>query len=120
MEDKQEEKYQNYVKDWDADRVLQSEEKAQKKARFLGSLGPDMFNLMALLKDYTTGKYRNISLSTIGLVAATLAYFISPLDFVPDLIPFLGYGDDIAFLSATLFKIRTELEPYKEWKLNQK
>jgi uncharacterized membrane protein YkvA (DUF1232 family) len=34
--------------------------------------------------------------------AAALAYFILPLDALPDLLPALGFSDDIAVLSGTL------------------
>lgn len=35
-----------------------------------------------------------------GVVAAALAYFILPLDAVPDLMPLVGFGDDASVLAA--------------------
>lgn len=34
-----------------------------------------------------------------GIIIGALGYFISPLDLVPDLIPVLGYADDLAALT---------------------
>lgn len=33
---------------------------------------------------------------------AALAYLIMPLDFIPDFVPFMGYGDDIAIIIAVM------------------
>ncbi len=35
-----------------------------------------------------------------GVVAAALAYFILPLDVVPDLLPIIGLSDDVSVLTA--------------------
>ena len=35
-----------------------------------------------------------------GIVAAALAYFIMPLDAIPDLLPLIGLSDDISILTA--------------------
>ena len=37
-----------------------------------------------------------------GIAAAALAYFILPLDAVPDLLPIVGLSDDISVLTAAL------------------
>lgn len=37
-----------------------------------------------------------------ALPVATLLYMISPLDFIPDVIPFIGEIDDVAFIVLTL------------------
>lgn len=41
-----------------------------------------------------------------ALVAAALAYFISPVDAVPDVIPFVGYGDDAVVLTSATSAVR--------------
>lgn len=37
-----------------------------------------------------------------GVAAAALAYFVLPLDAVPDLLPIVGLSDDLSVLSAAL------------------
>jgi uncharacterized membrane protein YkvA (DUF1232 family) len=45
-----------------------------------------------------------------ALVGA-LAYFVLPFDFVPDILPFLGFADDAAVLLTTLRMISGHLRP---------
>ena len=35
-------------------------------------------------------------------ILGSLAYFLSPLDFIPDLTPFLGFTDDLSILAMSL------------------
>jgi uncharacterized membrane protein YkvA (DUF1232 family) len=46
-----------------------------------------------------------------GVVAAALAYFVLPLDAIPDFLPLVGMSDDIAVLSAALAAISNYLTP---------
>lgn len=45
-----------------------------------------------------------------GLLVALLAYVISPVDIVPDYLPFIGVADDIALIPAALISL-TKLLP---------
>ena len=40
-----------------------------------------------------------------NIIIGALAYFISPIDFIPDLTPVLGYTDDLGVLSFGLVTI---------------
>ena len=44
-----------------------------------------------------------------GVAAAALAYFVLPLDAVPDFLPLVGLSDDIGVLSAALATISTHI-----------
>lgn len=46
-----------------------------------------------------------------ALVYSALAYFIWPLDAIPDAIPVGGYGDDVAIMSAALASIAAYVTP---------
>lgn len=48
------------------------------------------------------------------LIVAALLYFISPLDAVPDVIPVVGYLDDIAVLAAVVAKLAKVVLPRAE------
>jgi uncharacterized membrane protein YkvA (DUF1232 family) len=55
-----------------------------------------------------------------GIVAAALAYFVLPLDAVPDLLPFIGLADDAsvlaaAFAAASAFVTPEHLEKARAW-----
>lgn len=44
-----------------------------------------------------------------GILIASLAYFILPLDAVPDFLLFFGFSDDIAVLTAAFATVRGEI-----------
>ncbi|MBZ9656481.1 YkvA family protein [Phyllobacterium lublinensis] len=46
-----------------------------------------------------------------GILLASLAYFVLPLDFIPDIVLGLGFSDDVAVLMAALTAIRTNITP---------
>jgi uncharacterized membrane protein YkvA (DUF1232 family) len=45
-----------------------------------------------------------------GLLAA-LAYFILPFDFIPDMLPAIGFADDAALLAATIALVSSNIAP---------
>ena len=49
------------------------------------------------------------SKKTRGILLAALAYFVMPLDLVPDFIAGFGFTDDIAVLSAAIASVRSSL-----------
>lgn len=48
---------------------------------------------------------RRVSLLDKALVAGAIAYIVSPLDLIPDFIPFLGQVDDVFVLMASLERL---------------
>jgi uncharacterized membrane protein YkvA (DUF1232 family) len=44
-------------------------------------------------------------------IASALAYFVLPMDAVPDVLPGVGYGDDLAVLAAALTSVSMHLTP---------
>ena len=72
--------------------------------------------LLQLVKDYFTGKYREVPYWAIGAAALALFYVLMPADFIPDIIPGLGYLDDATVLAFCLKLIETELDKYREWR----
>ena len=62
---------------------------------------------IALLLYYSLSK---ASLMNKALIIGSLGYFISPIDLIPDYIPFLGLSDDVAFLMFTYYKINSIID----------
>lgn len=73
-----------------------------------------------IIKDYFSGKYREVDQKTIVFLLAGILYFINPLDVIPDILPLIGFTDDAAVLVFILGRVKGEIEKYKLWKLNQK
>jgi uncharacterized membrane protein YkvA (DUF1232 family) len=42
---------------------------------------------------------------------AALAYFVMPLDAVPDILPFFGFGDDAAVIATAIASVRGAIRP---------
>lgn len=46
-----------------------------------------------------------------GILLAALAYFVLPIDAIPDVVFGLGFTDDIAVLTAAIAAVRTNITP---------
>ena len=60
---------------------------------------------------YYCAKDSNTPMHVKGILLAALAYFIMPLDGIPDILPFLGFTDDAAVIAIALAKIRQHMRP---------
>lgn len=54
---------------------------------------------------------KSTSLKKKLLIAGTIAYFILPVDFIPELVPILGITDDAAALVACISAITSSVTP---------
>lgn len=46
-----------------------------------------------------------------GVIAAALGYFISPIDAIPDVIPVIGYTDDLGVLVSAVSMVAAHITP---------
>jgi uncharacterized membrane protein YkvA (DUF1232 family) len=46
-----------------------------------------------------------------GAIVSALAYFISPLDLIPDFFPVVGYTDDFAAIIAAISAVAMHVKP---------
>lgn len=69
----------------------------------LKSLLRDIPNFLKLLKRLAVDP--RVSAVDKGILAATVAYIVVPLDLIPDFIPFLGQMDDIYLLALALDRL---------------
>ena len=63
----------------------------------------------AMLKD----RQYTLSWKSKTLLIAGLLYFILPSDLSPDFIPFIGYIDDVAVISAIFKRLAHEMKSYE-------
>ncbi len=75
----------------------------------------DVRLLIRLVQAWARKEYRAIPWRPLLYATAALAYFVSPLDLIPDLIPGLGFIDDVAIVGAVLQSIQRELQAFKAW-----
>lgn len=86
---------------------------SQKQAS--GSVLDDLRTMMRMVNAYRLGTYRTVPWQTLTKVVAVLIYFVSPLDFVPDILPVLGFTDDFALIFWTLRSFAGDIEAFKAW-----
>lgn len=53
---------------------------------------------------------RETPLKAKGIILAALAYFVMPMDAVPDVLAVIGFTDDIAVVTAALAMIRAHIK----------
>lgn len=71
----------------------------------------------SMLADSFSNRYP-VPKKTVLVITFTLLYLISPVDFLPDIIPLLGFADDIALLAFAFNLIKDDLENYRVWKIS--
>lgn len=94
--------------------------KKAKKVPVIGALVGEIITMIELAADYVKGDYREIPFRTMVSIVAALAYALSPIDLIPDAIPFAGYLDDAAIIALILqLGVSAELNKYRKWKREQ-
>ncbi len=104
------------LKDKDFSKVMDDAEKIQQMAAKEGPLQNflnDIKLLLAMVRDYSTGTYRDIPVKSIAAIAFTLLYVLNPIDLIPDFIPGIGQLDDAAVVALCLKMIHDDIEKYK-------
>ena len=102
--------------------TIGKEKKAERLAKeksFLRQYWQDIKTSFALLKDWYMGNYRKIPFRMVASIAAAMLYLVSPLDIVPDWVPFGGLLDDALVLAAIFALSRRALDAYAEWAARQ-
>jgi uncharacterized membrane protein YkvA (DUF1232 family) len=112
----------NQVKGSDVEKILAKRDEIEQKFSGSGVLGKfiaDIKILYSMIQDYWDGSYREVPWTTIAAAVAALAYVLSPIDLVPDFIPFLGLVDDALVVGLCLSAIDSDLQSYVRWKKRQ-
>ena len=87
-------------------------EKAEKKAGNLKDKMEDFKLLLRMVKDYWAGNF-DIKTKDLAIMAGAIIYVISPLDAIPDIIPVLGWVDDIAIVGIAIKSLSDVIGTYK-------
>ena len=81
----------------------------EKLKRFSVKAGQQVVYSVLLL--YFVLRSPEVSVARKLSIAAAMGYFILPFDMVPDLIPLIGFTDDLGILIYTLVQISTSITP---------
>jgi uncharacterized membrane protein YkvA (DUF1232 family) len=97
---------------WDVAKVARDEAYVRRgfwaKIRRVASALPFAEDLLAAYYcAFDRGTPRHVQAALIG----ALAYFVLPFDFVPDIMPVLGYTDDAAVLATAIKLVSSHIRP---------
>lgn len=90
--------------------------KASENKGKLGEVWSYLQLFFSISRDYINGKYRNVPVGSIIAIIASLLYFLSPIDLIPDFIPVVGYIDDVFVLGLVFSQVKADLDEYEIWK----
>ncbi len=110
------------VTEKDVAKVVDRSEEIKKKFSAKGPLArfiEDAKLLIAIVKDYWAGKYRQIPYGAIASIVFSLIYVLNPFDLMPDILPVIGQLDDVTVMGACLILVEQDLQKYKNWKEDQ-
>ena len=107
----------------DEDKVERFLQRLEKKVKLVPIAGNTLSNvpvMASLIRNYVKKDYKDIPIGTIIAILSALIYFAAPIDIFSDGIPFLGYFDDAAVVSACLKLVQTDLDEYVKWREENK
>lgn len=67
-----------------------------------------------MIKAYVQGRYKKLPAITLVKIVAVLFYFVSPFDFIPDVLPLIGFTDDLALVLWVGKSIKHELDEFEK------
>ena len=109
MDPKDLEKYQdNYSQEDLWDKLRKMAKKAGKEV------------VLKVLQLYYVLMDKNTPTKYKALIIGALGYFILPIDLIPDLLPGMGFADDLAALTAVLLTVNDCLTPEIKQKAEDK
>lgn len=68
-----------------------------------------------MVRGWATREYTEIPWKTLLYAVAALAYFVNPLDAVPDALFMLGLVDDVAVVTAVVSALHDDLQAFSLW-----
>lgn len=101
----------------DLDKVAGKKEKVFSLLKKVGEHAEDFKLCWALLMDYKAGRYKTVPWKLIAGIIFAFIYLLSPLDVIPDVIPVLGFTDDVSVFGLVLAGFAKEIQDYKNWRI---
>lgn len=103
----------------DTDKIEVFLQKLEKKLKVIPKVGETFAivpTMISLIRNYVKKEYTEIPLGTIIAILSALIYIITPIDFIPDVIPGAGYIDDALVIGACLKLVSSDVDDYEKWR----
>ncbi len=94
--------------------TLEQLKKANNLKGNLGEIGNKFALLVRMMRSNLKGEFEISTADKLKIVGA-IVYVITTLDAVPDIIPVLGFGDDIGVVAYVIGKLGKLIKKYEEF-----
>lgn len=88
----------------------------RRRARVLGQMGRALRLFLPMTRDVLLRRYRPVPWGAFLWMLAALAYLVSPLDLIPDMLVLLGLVDDVVIVGWLLTRVDRHLAGYRAWR----
>lgn len=98
-------------------------EKVEKRLKWIPFIRQELKLIpifISMIRSYLKKDYTRVPRGTILAIISALLYFLSPVDLIPDWIPFLGQLDDALVVGACWEMVNKDIEDYRQWKASRK
>jgi uncharacterized membrane protein YkvA (DUF1232 family) len=112
------ERFAKRVTDAEVQKVLDVAPRLRQKFKDQGHLRPYATSvelLLAMLEDFSRGRYRSVPYYAISVAAVSLLYVHEPSDLIADDLPMIGHLDDAAVMATCVRLVAEAASRYSEW-----
>ena len=93
--------------------------KAGKLKNNLGAVATKFELLVRMVKSDRRGEFKIPTMDKVKIVGAII-YVISTIDAVPDILPIIGFGDDIGVVAYVISKLGNLISEYEKFEMQKK
>ena len=108
---------QNLIKDpYKVDELLIQLANKLREVPAIGEKLSDLPVMIAMVKSYITGEYRDVSPKVIVTMIAAFLYLVKGKDLIPDSIPVIGIADDMTVFGLAFKFCKPEMDKFREYR----
>ena len=93
--------------------------KAGKLKDNLGAVATKFELLVRMVKSDRRGEFKISTMDKVK-IAGAIIYVISTIDAVPDILPIIGFGDDIGVVAYVISKLGNLISEYEKFEMQKK
>ena len=93
--------------------------KAGKLKNNLGAVATKFELLVRMVKSDRRGEFKISTMDKVR-IAGAIIYVISTIDAVPDILPIIGFGDDIGVVAYVISKLGNLISEYEKFEMQKK
>ena len=99
--------------------IAEDLKKAGKLKNNLGAVATKFGLLVRMLQADKRGEFKIPTMDKVKIIGAII-YVISTIDAVPDILPIIGFGDDIGVVAYVISKLGSLISEYEKFELQKK